>query len=77
MKFFLQDNLVVKDILAGSYLRVCKEQASTLGDVAVVLEVLSNDFCTAWFPAAAPWLKLPQQAPGIDCFTTVFVTTSV
>ena len=74
VKFFSQDKMVVEDILAGSYLEVCEEQAATLGNVAVVLVVKSDNVCIALFPKAVHWLTLPWGQVGCECFTHVFVT---
>ena len=61
------------DIHKGSIYQVCKDQASLLGNVAVALSVdaqISN-ICTAWFPDAVAWLRLPQSEPGCACLTCV------
>ena len=61
------------DIHKGSIFQVWKDQASLLGNVAAALSVdaQNSNICTAWFPDAAAWLKLPQSEPGCACLTRV------
>lgn len=70
---FTLHNSAVQNIRAGDLLFVCQEQAPVSGNTALVLDVKSDDVCTAWFPSAVAWLKLPQQPAGITCFTHVNV----
>ena len=62
----------------GQTVQVSQLHVATLGTYAVVLGMLDANTAgkhiyRAWFPDAASWLKLPQQQPGIPCFTCVLV----